>query len=217
MGEEDELMTDISAVNERIKDVVNVLNDFTKLRDPNVSRQEYVVYCLLKDICNYYGYSPFLAEMLFNLFPVSEAIAFFEANEVPRPVTIRTNTLRTRRRDLAQALINRGVNGTTWQVDQGRSSDFRFAGPDRCDTRVSCGSLHAPSSLFLPPGDGFGATAPRARVGHGICTRWKDNIYCGITKEHGHGVCQRFKQGPMQGFDCKSSSLGSQAGCSDQL
>ena len=41
---------------------------------------------------------------------LSQAIEFFEANEVPRPVTIRTNTLRTRRRDLAQALINRGVN-----------------------------------------------------------------------------------------------------------
>jgi 16S rRNA C967 or C1407 C5-methylase (RsmB/RsmF family) len=39
-----------------------------------------------------------------------QAIEFFEANEVPRPVTIRTNTLRTRRRDLAQALVNRGVN-----------------------------------------------------------------------------------------------------------
>jgi len=39
-----------------------------------------------------------------------QAIEFFEANEMPRPVTIRTNTLRTRRRDLAQALINRGVN-----------------------------------------------------------------------------------------------------------
>ncbi len=39
-----------------------------------------------------------------------QAIEFFDANEVSRPVTIRTNTLRTRRRDLAQALINRGVN-----------------------------------------------------------------------------------------------------------
>ena len=44
-----------------------------------------------------------------RLFSVDEALAFFESNESPRPVTIRANTLRTRRRDLAQALIARGV------------------------------------------------------------------------------------------------------------
>ena len=45
-----------------------------------------------------------------HLFPLTELIEFFEANEVQRPITIRANTLKTRRRDLAQALINRGVN-----------------------------------------------------------------------------------------------------------
>ncbi len=49
--------------------------------------------------------------MLFlNLFSPMEAFEFFEANEKPRPLVIRTNTLKTRRRELAQALINRGVN-----------------------------------------------------------------------------------------------------------
>jgi ribosomal RNA methyltransferase Nop2 len=65
---------------------------------------------LKKDIAIYYGYNEFLVDKLFYLFPISEAIEFFEASEVSRPVVIRTNTLKTRRRELAQALINRGVN-----------------------------------------------------------------------------------------------------------
>lgn len=39
---------------------------------------------------------------LFSVPSSIQLINFLEANEVPRPVTIRTNTLKTRRRDLAQ-------------------------------------------------------------------------------------------------------------------
>jgi len=65
---------------------------------------------LKKDLCQYYGYNDYLLSKFLDLFPINEAIEFFEANEVPRPIVIRANTLKTRRRDLAQALINRGVN-----------------------------------------------------------------------------------------------------------
>ncbi|KAJ2769992.1 rRNA (cytosine-C5-)-methyltransferase nop2 [Coemansia nantahalensis] len=61
-------------------------------------------------MCFYYGYNDFLMDKLLQLFTVAEAVEFFEANEVARPVTVRTNTLKARRRELAQALINRGVN-----------------------------------------------------------------------------------------------------------
>lgn len=100
---------DLQLVHMRIQEVVTVLSNFKKLAVDGRSRSEYVEQ-LLADICTYYGYNAFLAEKLFELFTPAEAIEFFEANETPRPVTIRANTLRTRRRDLAQALINRGVN-----------------------------------------------------------------------------------------------------------
>lgn len=37
-------------------------------------------------------------------------IEFLDANEQQRPVTIRSNSLKTRRGDLAKTLINRGMN-----------------------------------------------------------------------------------------------------------
>ncbi|KAL2015262.1 hypothetical protein VTK56DRAFT_5932 [Thermocarpiscus australiensis] len=114
--EEDELASktktllapDLQMLRTRITETIRVLEDFSNLAEEGRSRTEYTSQ-LLKDICAYYGYNEFLAEKLMNLFPPREAFAFFEANETARPVVIRTNTLRTHRRDLAQALINRGV------------------------------------------------------------------------------------------------------------
>ncbi|KAF9500962.1 NOL1/NOP2/sun family putative RNA met, partial [Pleurotus eryngii] len=100
---------DVNSVQRRMRECVRILGNFKKRAEAGRSRSEYIEQ-LMSDIASYYGYNDFLTEKLFHLFPVAEAIEFFEANEVPRPVTIRTNTLRTRRRDLAQALVNRGVN-----------------------------------------------------------------------------------------------------------
>ncbi|KAB8342784.1 hypothetical protein FH972_022382 [Carpinus fangiana] len=122
------LAPDLQLLRTRITDTVRVLDDFSKYSEKETEQQEKerkkkglkakpsegptratYVQQLLKDICAYYGYSSFLAEKLFNLFTPREAFAFFEANETPRPIVIRTNTLRTHRRELAQTLINRGV------------------------------------------------------------------------------------------------------------
>ncbi|KAH3684303.1 hypothetical protein WICPIJ_004722 [Wickerhamomyces pijperi] len=100
---------DLNVLRTRMIEIVKVLEDFKTLSEEGRSRAEYTDR-LLQDICDYFGYSRFLAEKLFNLFSPSEAMEFFEANEIARPITIRTNTLKTRRRDLAQALVNRGVN-----------------------------------------------------------------------------------------------------------
>lgn len=101
--------TDLDAVRTRMHEIVRVLSRFSELREPGRPRSDYTEQ-LTVDVCNYYGYAPFLAQLFLSLFPVSEALEFFEANERPRPVTLRTNTLKSRRQDLAKALIARGVN-----------------------------------------------------------------------------------------------------------
>jgi len=100
---------DLQIIQQRIHDVVHILNDFQNKKAEDRTRQEYIDQ-LKSDIGIYYSYNEFLIEKFMNLFPLTELIEYFEANEVQRPITLRTNTLKTRRRDLAQALINRGVN-----------------------------------------------------------------------------------------------------------
>uniref|UniRef100_A0A8D2QLJ7 SAM-dependent MTase RsmB/NOP-type domain-containing protein n=1 Tax=Zosterops lateralis melanops TaxID=1220523 RepID=A0A8D2QLJ7_ZOSLA len=100
---------DLQVIHQRIQGNMEVLQDFGVKREEGRSRQEYLA-VLRRDMAAYYSYSDFLLTKLMDIFPLPELVNFLEANEVPRPVTIRTNTLKTRRRDLAQALINRGVN-----------------------------------------------------------------------------------------------------------
>lgn len=109
-GEKEGLLPlDLQSIHQRIKDNIDVLSHFSDKREEGRTRAEYIT-LLKSDLCTYYSYNDFLMSKLLDLFPLSELIDFLEANEVQRPVTIRTNTLKTRRRDLAQALINRGVN-----------------------------------------------------------------------------------------------------------
>uniref|UniRef100_A0A8D3BVW3 SAM-dependent MTase RsmB/NOP-type domain-containing protein n=1 Tax=Scophthalmus maximus TaxID=52904 RepID=A0A8D3BVW3_SCOMX len=103
------LPLDLKTIHQRIKDNIEVLCNFSTKREEGKERAEYIS-LLKKDLSTYYSYNNFLIEKLIDIFPLSELVDFLEANEIQRPVTIRTNTLKTRRRDLAQALINRGVN-----------------------------------------------------------------------------------------------------------
>eukprot|EP01086_Lenisia_limosa_P000342 TRINITY_DN10617_c0_g1_i2.p1 TRINITY_DN10617_c0_g1~~TRINITY_DN10617_c0_g1_i2.p1 ORF type:complete len:558 (-),score=192.35 TRINITY_DN10617_c0_g1_i2:33-1706(-) len=93
----------------RIDEILRVLASFKEEREEGKSRTEYVARLHL-DCCEYYSYSEWLMEKLFQIFPLAETVEFLESCEVPRPMTIRTNTLKTRRRDLAQSLIQKGVN-----------------------------------------------------------------------------------------------------------
>jgi len=100
---------DLQLIQSRVKDIIHVLQDFKARREEGVDRQTYMNR-LKKDLCTYYSYNDFMIDKFLQVFPVGEILEVLEANEVQRPVTIRTNSLKTRRRDLAQALINRGVN-----------------------------------------------------------------------------------------------------------
>lgn len=106
---EDSTPNDLQAVYSRIKDVIGVLVNFSSNRNPNHSRAEYID-LLRKDLCLYYSYNDFFMQLLIKLFAPNQLLEFLEASEVQRPLTIRSNSLKVRRRDLAQTMINRGVN-----------------------------------------------------------------------------------------------------------
>jgi len=108
IDKESNLPPDVAILDNRITHIRHVLGDFTARREEGRSRTDYVEQ-LLRDLCSRFNYNEFLMQKLMDLFP-TDIMEFLEANENPRPVTIRTNTLKARRRDLGPMLIDRGVN-----------------------------------------------------------------------------------------------------------
>mmetsp|Transcript_21231 Transcript_21231/g.42154 ORF Transcript_21231/g.42154 Transcript_21231/m.42154 type:complete len:777 (-) Transcript_21231:251-2581(-) len=99
---------DMALVNQRIQDILFVLSKFRENKEPDRSRSEYMEQ-LKNDIASYYGYLPELVEKFLELFSPNECLELIMANEAARPITIRANTLKTRRQDLKQTLTSRGV------------------------------------------------------------------------------------------------------------
>jgi ribosomal RNA methyltransferase Nop2 len=93
----------------RIDSILHVLADFRALKEPTRSRKEYLQQ-LNCDMAELFGYLPELVEYFLSIFGPAETLEFLSASDSPRPLVIRTNTIKVRRKDLAAALIKRGVS-----------------------------------------------------------------------------------------------------------
>eukprot|EP01071_Lankesteria_metandrocarpae_P010511 Lankesteria_metandrocarpae@DN5345_c0_g1_i1.p1 len=109
----DDFTGDLTALKKRLTDLVTILNGWSAAapaaRQAGQSRQA-LVQRLGESLSVYYGYNKELAAYFVDMFSPQDVLDFFEANEKSRPVTLRTNMLKTRRRELAQALISKGAN-----------------------------------------------------------------------------------------------------------
>lgn len=98
-----------TVLRDRIHSTLKLLSDWKSASQHTTKSRSQVIAAWYTDIAAYYSYSLYMVEKLASLFGCDEALQFFEANEQGRPVTLRVNTLKTRKRDLVQALTARGV------------------------------------------------------------------------------------------------------------
>jgi len=98
-----------SELKERVDGILEVLAMFKERRQKGRSRNDYITQ-LAADLSELFGYLPELVDYFLAMWGPSETLEFLTASDQPRPLVIRTNTLKVRRKDLAAALMKRGVN-----------------------------------------------------------------------------------------------------------
>ena len=96
-------------LNMKINEILRTLADFKNKKDPNRSKVDYLIE-LRKYYCKYFAYSSELMEYLMDMFNPHECYNFLEMMDASRPTTIRVNTLKTKRKELAQTLAEKNVN-----------------------------------------------------------------------------------------------------------
>jgi ribosomal RNA methyltransferase Nop2 len=96
-----------TSVRERIDYALEILSDFKSREDKTQSRVD-IIAALSTDLSEYYGYINELSDFLLDLFSPSECVEYMDASDRPRPMVIRTNTIKATRKDLMEALSKRG-------------------------------------------------------------------------------------------------------------
>jgi ribosomal RNA methyltransferase Nop2 len=100
---------DMAEVNLRIQGIIDILSDFKTKKEEDKTRND-TMSELKKLLMIYYDYNEDIMSLIMYLFPPNEAVEFLESNNTQRVMTIRTNSIKTKRRELAKSLIQRGVN-----------------------------------------------------------------------------------------------------------
>ena len=65
---------------------------------------------LAADLSSYYEFLRELVDLFLTIFSPHECVEFLDASVKPRPVVARCNTLKARRKDVAAALVKRGLS-----------------------------------------------------------------------------------------------------------
>jgi ribosomal RNA methyltransferase Nop2 len=99
----------MKSLSDHTNKVIKTLGDFRNIWQKSESRKEYLSK-LQYFIMTNYGYNKFFTEALFKIFPESEIIEMLEVSNATRPISIRTNRIKTRRKELVLRLLNRGIN-----------------------------------------------------------------------------------------------------------